>query len=236
MILSTKISIDYMGFFLLIEGISETILSNLNCVEALLAKGADPNAIDMFAMTALDHVVYSTSRMDSKQIEIFVRLDARGAKLSDTFQGSLCWDGSNLHALAIRNDLTGLAMMLLEFGHYAANQINTCGRTPLHTAVFFGNPKMIKVLLRYGADPTKPDNCGATPLELVPRLNKYSSYRAVYHLLRDWLHVSTQRTVPTSYAGYRAGFFHQLPKPKASANIELQNSDQNLSSNNVTKS
>ena len=198
-------------------------LSNFDCIEALLAKGANPNAIDMFNRTTLDHVI-DKGQIDSGQIKIFMHLDAEGAKLFDTFQHSFYWGGSNLHAVAVRNDLANLAEALLKSGRYTANQTNPCDHTPLHTAVVFGSPKVIEVLLWYGADPKRPDNNGVTPLELVPSLGAHPNYQAVYHLLQDWLNASIQQPVPASYASYRGGF-HQSSKPKAPTNVKLQDPD-----------
>jgi len=48
------------------------------------------------------------------------------------------------------------------------NQMDRCGRTPLHLACFFPwkcyNTAIIKILLRYGADPNKGDIYEQTPL------------------------------------------------------------------------
>lgn len=50
----------------------------------------------------------------------------------------------------------------------SANQMDTCGRTPLHLACFFPwkcyNTDIIKILLRYGSDPNKGDIYEQTPL------------------------------------------------------------------------
>ena len=210
-------------------------LLNFDCINALLAKGAMLNMLDLFYRTAMDYIM-DKRPIDATQISLFTRLNLAGAKLSDALKQESYWNGSNLHAIAARNDSAELAEALLRTQPHAVNWTNACGHTPLHTAVFFGYPKIIEVLLRHRADPTKPDNSGVTPLGLVRTLYGHPNHQAICHLLQDYLTPSIQPSAPASYAGYRGGF-HQSHEPSATAELQdfAPNANGDISNNKLTE-
>ena len=46
------------------------------------------------------------------------------------------------------------------------------GRTPLHFAAYRGHKDVVQILLDKGADPSRTDNSGCTPLSLAHHLGK----------------------------------------------------------------
>lgn len=70
---------------------------------------------------------------------------------------------------------TGWSIGGLMFNTVCHNVVDTFGRTPLHTAAAWGNPEACRALLRAGADPTKPDYHGNTPLHYLCMVHRTSA-------------------------------------------------------------
>lgn len=91
---------------------------------------------------------------------------------------------------AIVNDDAEQAEKLLEQGVDANSAIDSFMVRPLHFAVSKNLPHMIDLLLKYGADPTKADADGVTPIELAKMISEDSN--ATFELLLKM----TSYTVP----------------------------------------
>jgi ankyrin repeat protein len=151
---------------------------------ALLDAGADPNAVDVSGVTALDEAALSG------QQEMVQRLLAAGATLTlpsaialrrtDDIERLLSDDpnalkpGGTWGTLIVRaaaESSAGVIEMLIRHGASAnvhddpvTSVDGTHAYTPLHAAAFNGNLAAIEVLLRHGANPRVRDSkYGGTP-------------------------------------------------------------------------
>jgi ankyrin repeat protein len=128
-------------------------------LQLLIAKGAQPNAVDFLGRTAL-YQAATEGRTDSIRI-----LLQAGANLE---MRTATYGLTPLHA-AVMVGRIGPVRILLEHG--AEVNIRRYGeRTPLYTALFFPGPtgKLIaRLLILYGAAPTRHEleACIASPLE-----------------------------------------------------------------------
>ena len=123
---------------------------NRPVAELLMDHGADPN--DVFRDVLLTGCNY----------EFADALLARGAELNPVM-----WKGQTLLHVTIHWGRLSSAQWLLEHG---ANP-NTVGEkdkwTPLHQAASRGVASIVEALLKHGADPTKKDVHGKTPLDIA---------------------------------------------------------------------
>ena len=67
------------------------------------------------------------------------------------------------------DDVLALAAAILQHGGCANPQVAHTGRTPLAIAASSGQEKMVRLLVRHGADPAAPEGDGVTPMELCRR-------------------------------------------------------------------
>ena len=156
-------------------------LGNIDCIEILLDRGADPSHIDAFHKTALDCLLYDNFTC----IEKFMRLDEAGGELGVVLQTQQALN-SNLHIISGINCLPNLTDALLNSGRYDANVMNAFGETPLHIATRFGNVQIIEVLMSHGANPNIPNNDGVTAHMLVQQtLGNYQHYQTIKDLLGE---------------------------------------------------
>ena len=82
-----------------------------------------------------------------------------------------------LHIFAIRGDLEACRILV-----EAGSEVNVPGEhgfTPLHEAVSQGHPEVVKLLLKYGADPALETTLGSTEFlasehpEILPLLKRH---------------------------------------------------------------
>jgi len=129
----------------------------LERVEALLAQGADANAVDCDGETPL-HVAARWGRA-----AVAEALLSHGAS---PYAKALY--GTTPLQVAVQESQVDTARGLLRRGA-DANTRDLFGETPLHDAVSLGHLELVALLLDFGADPAATDNSGNTPLQLATR-------------------------------------------------------------------
>jgi len=148
-------------------------------VELLVAKGVDVNS---GGLTPLMHAVCN-QRMDARRLEMVELLLTKGANPNSDDEplswAVWMWTPVLAHALVvhggdIHRDLWGYTPLseakkgqpvMTEVLRYAAGEIGTDGRTPLHAAALAGDTQKVEQLIKKGADVNaKDDRLGRTPL------------------------------------------------------------------------
>lgn len=128
---------------------------NLEEVDRLLAKGADPNV-----KAIMGHSPLITATSSDRPL-IVLRLLTAGADPNQV--DNLGW--APLHH-AIKTDHANLDMIaIFARNHADLNVRDKHKRTPMHRATQFGHLEAVKLLLRLGADPKAEDENGWTPLD-----------------------------------------------------------------------
>jgi ankyrin repeat protein len=123
-------------------------------VEALLARGSDPNARESLGATPL-HLACAPGSNDAT-VEALL---ARGA---DVRAGDV-YGATPLH-WAAKHGRPGAAMLLLDAGADVNARAGQQAFTALHVAAASGNLPGVELLLQRGADPAARDGEGRTPL------------------------------------------------------------------------
>lgn len=74
--------------------------------------------------------------------------------------------------------------MIISFNRHGANvdRKNKYGETPLHVACFFGDERIVEMLLKYGSNVDEQNNNGFTPLHKAT----YNGHEKVIQLLLDY--------------------------------------------------
>ncbi|GFR39647.1 hypothetical protein Agub_g113 [Astrephomene gubernaculifera] len=165
------------------------------CVSALLAAGADPNAVDGGGRRAL-HLVLSEAAAASRLREAN-RINHCKLATSRHKQppGALCW----------------LVERLLRAGADPSTPEPSRGQTPLHLAATARSRPLLRLLLRFGADPRVADQAGRTPADALERALRSTRDReeaahltALLDLLREYTNPSKQpKTKATTSTGRR---------------------------------
>jgi ankyrin repeat protein len=132
---------------------------DIEIVEMLLRKEANPNLINNFGNTALHFAV------EYGHIEIVEMLLRKGANPNITSS-----DGAPLHRAAENNNIKAIEA-LLDNGETNPNIKDLSGNTPLHRAVRRNNVEAVKALSANDkTDPRIIDANGRTPLQLAENL------------------------------------------------------------------
>uniref|UniRef100_A0ABD2WSC3 Uncharacterized protein n=1 Tax=Trichogramma kaykai TaxID=54128 RepID=A0ABD2WSC3_9HYME len=91
-------------------------------------------------------------------------------------------DGSSpLHISCMRNKDYNIVTVLFEVSdekhlRVQVNAQDNLGRTPLHLALYWGQKKVVELLLKNGADPNMPDEEGLTALHVICQNYFYYNY------------------------------------------------------------
>lgn len=142
---------------------------NLECVDFILSQGGyDINRYNVMGLTPLMFALYQGN---PKAVRYLLE------KGADYQRICAAGDHTSFYALGISGE-SCLKMLLKhiqskkgkEFVSEYVNRSNMFSRrTVLHMAHFFGRKEEVKILLKYGADPTMRDNWGNLPEDLQNR-------------------------------------------------------------------
>lgn len=146
------------------------VAGNVNAVLSLLARGADPAAIDAKGYSSATHAVHY-GRIDL--LHVLLNRCPSLIALSDE-------EGHTLLQWAAYYDHIGTVAYLLKVQKIDPDEADVSGMTPLHRAAQRDQPAVTEVLLRAGADVTSRNAAGKTPEELV------SGGSGTKALLRMW--------------------------------------------------
>lgn len=106
----------------------------------------------------------------------FLQLNERQYQVADRSQSM--YDATNLIVAVENNDFEEVIEILTSPAatkEYINKVENYWGQSALHIAVEQGNLRMVKLLLKFGADPNVIGESGDTPLELTHLIN-YGNY------------------------------------------------------------
>lgn len=142
--------------------IAATYRKDRHAVGKLLAAGADVNGRDEDGRTALMHAV-----LDSDPNRSFIRYLLEQGAAPDIADANQRWTA--LHFAAQAQDADVVAM-LIEAGSRVDSQ-DVFGNTPLWRAVMapHPNPAIIELLVSAGADPSKSNSHGVSPITLAQK-------------------------------------------------------------------
>lgn len=131
---------------------------DVEMVELLLERGADPDLEDRASMTALH---YAVEEGNEELLALLLKADANPALGNN----AIGMDNTPFHH-AISRGRYGMAKMLLDTGKFDVNKPGA-GWLPLHLAARRGSVKIVEMLLEAGADPTAVDENGRTARTLA---------------------------------------------------------------------
>ncbi|MDA1279902.1 MAG: ankyrin repeat domain-containing protein [Chloroflexi bacterium] len=153
------------GHTLLMEAVNTLPDENrLHTIAMLLEAGADPNAVDDYGMTAMDHAIFFHTPWEI----VHALLDA-GFDLH-RFQGT----ASELLSEALLYEEPAVVRRLLEAGA-DPNRLDSSGQTPLIASVRKRRVRVVKLLVDHGADRDIADGSGRTALQLARRYGYWGS-------------------------------------------------------------
>lgn len=160
---------------------------NVAIVDALLARGADPNRIDAYGLTPLQRAVALPSLRIAKSLaEGGANLDVRTSDRMTLLHSAVIagsrevvewlisigadpnavdWRGTPPLTFCVQGDSAELAQILLESGANAM-LLDQHKLPPIHSVARARTAKVLEVLLRHGVPPGERDAFGTTPLHL----------------------------------------------------------------------
>ncbi|MBI2442174.1 MAG: ankyrin repeat domain-containing protein [Lentisphaerae bacterium] len=141
-------------------------LNRLEEVAALLARGANINAVDKIGLTPL----HQAALAGHTAIVSLLLEHKANPKVKDVF------GLTPLHCAAQYGHGATIAI-LVNYGAELESKTNTQGLTALHWAAFWGHTEGVKKLLSSGADINARDNTGNTPLTWAEAAGQYSMAR-----------------------------------------------------------
>ncbi|UYV68164.1 CLPB [Cordylochernes scorpioides] len=144
-------------------------LGNSLMVKKLIGQGVNVNSKHKLGWTGL-HVAAMNGNFDV--VEVLLKAGANpniGDSFTNVYTMATILNTSSLEIQVIRED---------EFSNTLNSRANFQGCTPLHYAVLADNYACVKLLLEHGADPTKENIMGHTPLN-------YSRSTAIKKLLAE---------------------------------------------------
>lgn len=150
--------------------------NDVSKVKELLDKGCDPNITNYYGVTCME------LSMDNNNFKIFKLLVEAGADINQNVVSR----GSGLSPLNYLC-LTGkqkFAELLISL-KVDINSSDADNDTPLHNACRKSfKPKMLKLLIENGADYTKKNENGMTPLRLCKYLGEKKSFECIKSLIK----------------------------------------------------
>lgn len=137
----------------------------LEIVKSLLANEASPRDRDTMGMTPL-HWAARGGRAEVIRALMGHRAKSRGAGVGDRDlfgQTPLHWAVTDNHLPAIE-----AVLQVEEIARRALlSSTDRNGWTPLHVGAFVGRPDVVRLLIRYGADPAIKDLAGKSPSQIA---------------------------------------------------------------------
>eukprot|EP00939_MAST-03C_sp_MAST-3C-sp1_P004775 g4775.t1 len=145
---------DDLGWTPLMSAVSA---GHVECVKALLAKGADPGIPNKNGQICL-HYHKCRSNILKIMIPCTVKVNHRDK-----------WGNSPLARAVSMGKVEAVALMLESAKKFNVNVKDYEGNTPLHIASEIAHDDMIRLLLEHGADKTNTNKEGQTPSQLFPK-------------------------------------------------------------------
>ncbi|XP_052016969.1 ankyrin repeat and SOCS box protein 8 isoform X2 [Apodemus sylvaticus] len=133
------------------------MVSDADCVELLLEKGAEVNALDGYNRTALHYA----AEKDEACVEVLLEYGANPNALDGNRDTPLHWAAFKNNAECVR--------ALLESGA-SVNALDYNNDTPLSWAAMKGNLESVSILLDYGAEVRVINLKGQTPISRLVAL------------------------------------------------------------------
>src|SRR3990167_7080386 len=150
-------------------------VGNLELIEDLLSKGANPNIIDIYNQSPLFWPCYNG------HTEVVKELLSCDKKIDPNIIDS---EGATPLFWAASKGCLDIVRILLENGT-DPNIIDNWGRTSLSLAVYYNHKDVVIELLTKGADPNITDKNGQTSLSSVVR-DQYSEPVRLFQILEEY--------------------------------------------------
>ncbi len=167
-------------------------VNDVSKVKELLDKGCDPNITGLHGVTCME------LSMDNNNFKIFKLLVEAGADINQqVLSHGFKMSPLNYLCLTGRQKFAELLISL----KVDINSSDLANDTPLHNACRKSfKPKMLKLLIENGADYTKKNEDGMTPLRLCKYLCKKKSFECLRSLIKIKEKTQSQQVVKQTNA------------------------------------